>query len=241
MINSIKKVIVAPSSAIVNSLAIMVVVSVMETTNAADLSADADTTNSAVEVPDFNILRFELGSGVTFAPSFEGSSRYEATPSFTFRLKQLKWKKIDTGGEPVGGFSLTPSFRYLSERSASEDPILTGIEDIDASLELGLRASYEWENARVFTQARYGVTGHKGLVGEAGADVILRPDEKVTFSIGPRISFGNTQYNDTFFSVPTTAINLQAFEAEGGIKSAGAEAGIRYDFSDAWAIESSVE
>lgn len=241
MINSTKYVSVAPSSMFFNALVIIAAMSLTHVSNAADANVSGANTVSTVQVPEFNILRFELGGGVTVAPSFEGSSRYEATPSFTFRLKELKWQNIDIGGDEVGGFSIAPSFRYLNERNASDDPILAGIEDIDASLELGLRASYEWQNARIFAQARYGVTGHNGLVGEAGADIILRPDEQLTFSIGPRISFGNTEYNDTFFSVPTTALNLQAFEAEGGLKSAGVESAIRYDFSDTWAIESSVE
>lgn len=222
-------------------MAVALIVFLTSETIADDLVNRSGSTNTNTEVPEFNILRFELGGGATVAPSFEGSSRYEVTPSFMFRLKQLKWQNIDIGNNVGGGFSLAPSFRYLSERTASEDPVLAGIEDIDASLELGLRASYEWKNARLFAQARYGVTGHNGLVGEVGADVILSPDEKVYFSIGPRISFANTQYNDTFFSVPTAALNLQEFEAEGGLKSAGLEASVRYDFSDTLAFESSIE
>lgn len=199
---------------------------------------------SAQDNGEFNNLRFELGAGVGVAPAYEGSSDYEVSPVFSGRIISLRMGAINFGGGPNEGFSIGPSFRYVGERSAGDDVILTGIPDVDASLELGLRVGYETEYSRVFGQARYGVTGHNALTGELGADLILRPvlreGENTEFSIGPRLSFGDDDYMDAYFSVPATATFLAPYDASGGIKSFGIEATVRHDFSERWAVQTSV-
>lgn len=201
------------------------------------LAALTVTVVHAEGTPKQHNIRFELGGGASVAPAYEGSSRYEVKPSVVVRVKSLKFKAINFGYGDDLGFSLGPSFGFLSERTAQDDPILTGIPNIDASLELGLALSYEWERARVFAKTRFGVTGHNGFVGEVGGDAIWRPDGSTRISIGPRMSFADDKYMSTYFSVPNTAANLQAYNASSGLKSVGIEAALRYDFSDAWAGE----
>lgn len=194
--------------------------------------------------PVGNNIRFELGGGVGVAPEYEGSSDYEVKPVFNGRIISLNLGVLNLGGGQADGFSVGPSFRYLGERDAGDDPLLAGIPAVDDSLELGLRIGYETEYTRVFGQARYGVTGHNAVTGELGADLVmrpvLRPGESTEFSIGPRLSFGDDDYMDTYFSVPTGATFLAPYNASSGFKSAGVEATLRHDFSERWAVETSV-
>jgi outer membrane protein len=184
-------------------------------------------------------LAFELGLGVNTAPAYEGSKDYEAGPGIGGSLSRLNWWFLDIDKGDGLGFGVGPSFRYLSERTAADYPRLAGIDDVDAALELGAQASYRWPNAEVFGAVRMGVTGHEGIVMDFGADAVLFPARDYELRIGPRLSFADDAYADTYFSVPGGAF-LPAYDADAGLYSAGLEMSLRYDFNDEWALESTV-
>ena len=75
----------------------------------------------------------------------------------------------------VGGFAVGPSFNYTSDRDFNDDPDLSGLDEVDATFEAGLRASYEWTNAEVWGEARYAFGGADGVVGEFGVNAVARP------------------------------------------------------------------
>ncbi|WP_425101733.1 MipA/OmpV family protein [Tropicibacter sp. S64] len=184
-------------------------------------------------------LAFELGLGARTAPAYEGSETYETGPSATgsvstFRLLGLN---IDKGDDL--GFGFGPSFRYISERSASDHARLSGIDDVDAALEIGARVSYRWENAEVWGAVRKGVTGHEGIVADLAADAIWNVDTQTEFRVGPRLTFANDAYMDSYFDVPAGAF-LAPYSADGGLYKAGIEMTVRHDFNDTWAVEGSL-
>lgn len=182
-------------------------------------------------------IAFELGGGLAFAPAYEGSDDYEAKPRFQGRLHGLSFGGLTLGGSEARGFTIAPSFGYVGTRDASEHDELKGMEDVDWTLELGLKAKYTWDNAEVSAALRKGVNGHEGVVGELAADAILRPDPLTTIRFGPRVDFADDSYAETYFSVPGSAANLSRYSAEGGLKSVGLELSARRDLSDLWAIE----
>lgn len=186
-------------------------------------------------------VEFELGLGGTVAPRYEGSDSYLLSPWPIVRLKRLTLPNgFQIGGGDGMGFSVRPSFRFLSDRRAADIPALTGLTDIGAAFELGAGASYTQSNWRVFGDVRRGVTGHDGFVGELGVDLIARPIEALTVHAGPRASFADGEYMATYFGVTaaeSAASGLPAFAPGGGFKSVGLEIGARYDFNSAWAVE----
>ena len=186
---------------------------------------------------DGNSIQFELGAGVGIAPAYEGSDEFRFAPVPVIRLRGINFGSLSFGGGETTGLSIAPSFRYLGERDAADYPELAGIPDLDPTYELGLKLGYEWQYARAFVQGRYGFAGHEGFVGEAGVDAILRPDDTIAISVGPRLSFANDAYADYNFSVPATAVALAPYDADGGIKSAGVALNLRKDFNDQWAAE----
>ncbi|MEO0498030.1 MAG: MipA/OmpV family protein [Pseudomonadota bacterium] len=205
---------------------------------AADNARAEPLISDPIEQPSAaNSIQFELGAGAGVGAAYEGSKDFRFSPVPIIRLRGLDFGRISFGGGATTGFSIAPSFRYVGKRSAADHPELAGIQNLDPSYEAGLKLGYEWEYARAFVQARYGFGGHKGFVGEVGADAIVRPDSTLSISVGPRLSFANDKYAHYHFSVPVTATNLAPYVARGGIKSAGVAVKIRKDFNDQWAAE----
>ena len=198
----------------------------------------AGITLPAAALAGDRIIGFDVGLGAQYAPEYEGSGDYTVSPSGTFSLKQLQFGSLnfDGTGESTG-FSISPSLRYIAKRESSDFPELAGIPDNDLAIELGFRASYDWEGYGVFGQVRKGVTGHHGLAGEIGADVKYDLSDKTSISFGPRMAFGDDKYMSYAFDVPATATALAAYDASGGTKSYGAELKIRHELNDRTFLE----
>ncbi|KKL48138.1 hypothetical protein LCGC14_2328550, partial [marine sediment metagenome] len=176
-------------------------------------------------------LVFTLRGGVSAIPEYFGSSDYAVGPdlSLGFGFVRLPGGRSFGSADPNDpryGVGLRGSFRYVSERDASEFPELSGLDDIDASVELGLGVGYKSYNFDAFADVRYGVVGHESVVGEVGADLKLHPTDRLTLSVGPRVFMGSDDYADTYFGVSaaeSAASGLAAYDANGGVLSAGVE------------------
>ena len=183
------------------------------------------------------VIAFEAGIGPRYAPLYEGSSDYRWTPAVTGGVSTISLGRIQVQRGDGGGFAFGPSFRYIAEREAAEAPELAGIPDRDWAVEVGGKALYAWDNAEAFAAVRQGFHGHTGVVGDFGANVVMRPTDDTTIKVGPRLSVASGSYMDTYFSVPTTATTLAPFDAGGGLRSAGLELSVRQDLSDTWSVE----
>lgn len=189
---------------------------------------------------NFNI-QLEVGGGGNFAPSYEGAKSYLLTPYPIVRLKYLKIGNMEIGGEKKGGFSLFPSFKVRSQRSALDGSKLEGLPTVPQSFELGLGIAYETDDFRIFAEARNGVIGHHGWNGEIGLDLISKPSPDWTLAIGPRASFADNRYFDAYFGVDVATAKVAAFNPDPGLKSFGLAASARYEFAPQLAWEASAE
>jgi outer membrane protein len=194
-----------------------------------------------------NGIEVTLGAGVGVGPSYFGADSYGAGPKSSISLEYLRFGKLTLGspvpGQERPGFSFGGSFRRIGARSAADHPELTGLEDIEKALELGVRAAYGGDGYRAFGALRYGVIGHESLVGEVGADRVGRASRELTLSAGPRAYFGSDSFASTYFGVTpaeAAASGLPAFAAEGGLLSAGLEFGAQYRFGDKWGLKGSI-
>jgi outer membrane protein len=189
-------------------------------------------------------FNFALGAGVGAAPEYLGSDEYEATAFPTFSFGSLKWGAIDAGngvrGLPDNGFSVNAAFRVLGERSVSDSPELVGLEDIDIALELGVGLKYQETNWMAFGEVRRGVTGHDGLTGTLGGDLIMRPSDRWLVTVGPRINFGDDEFADTYFGVDTATANFAPYTATGGAMSAAIQLTGSYYIDDNWSFDSGI-
>jgi len=64
-------------------------------------------------------------------------------------------------------------------------------------------------------------------------------DDDYVFSIGPRARWGDDNYHDAYFSVTpavAAAAGLPVFDADSGLHSVGAAAGLTYMLSRSWGV-----
>ncbi|MFP7569795.1 MipA/OmpV family protein [Marivita sp. S2033] len=192
-------------------------------------------------------LVFTLRGGVSAMPEYFGSDDYKAGADLGFRLNHVSLGKSGSFGNPDAwaenpGLSFGGSLRFIQERDTSDFDELAGLDDVDATVELGVSMRYGTEYFAAFGNVRRGFGGHEGWVGEVGADAILRPTDRLRLSLGPRLFFGDDEYSDTYFGVTPaeSSAALSAYDPDGGLVSAGVELGARYQINDVWGVEGAV-
>lgn len=180
-------------------------------------------------------LSLRLGVGGMVAPDYDGSDDYELKPWPIISLEFLRLPGLGEFGGPSTGFSIGPSFNVVGEREDSDNAALVGLGDVDMAIELGGKVGYETETFEVFAALRHGFGGHHGIVGDLGLNAILHPMDRLTVKAGPRASFADGDYFDTYFSVTpfqSAASGLPVHDAGSGFKDVGLEAEITYDFTE---------
>ena len=202
------------------------------------------TTAPAAAEPD---LIFTLRGGISAVPEYFGSNDYQIGPDAAVSLNFLSLGGRSFGssdpGDPRYGFGLRGSFRYVPERDVSDFDELTGLRDVDSTVELGLGVQYTARSFEAFADVRQGIGGHESVVGEIGADVKVHPTDKLTLSLGPRVFMGTDDYADTYFGVSNSdsvSSGLDAYDPDGGVLSAGLELGASYALTDQWGVEGAV-
>lgn len=180
-------------------------------------------------------LSLRIGIGGIVQPEWEGSDSYNVVPWPIINLEYLRLPGIGEFGGQRRGFSIGPSFNFVSKRDQFDDPILIGLGDVDAAFEFGLKGTYEVENWGAYLAVRRGFGGHEGFVGEAVAYGILRPTDRLELRGGPEITFADSEYFDTYFSVnPVQSFlsGLPVYSAGSGFKSVGLAGQATYSLTD---------
>jgi outer membrane scaffolding protein for murein synthesis (MipA/OmpV family) len=192
-------------------------------------------------------LSFSAGLGPKISPEYFGSDDYKVGPTGSFSFQHLRIGKLEFGNpDPdVQNFGLHPrgSFRFISARRDDDHAELAGMDDIDATVELGGGLGYRTENFLAFADVRYGFGGHQSFVAEVGADVILRATPRLTITAGPRALWGTEDYAQTYFGVSAAeaaASAFPAYDAGPGLVSAGLKIGAEWDLGNDWGLESTV-
>ncbi|MCA0963826.1 MipA/OmpV family protein [Salipiger bermudensis] len=231
-------------------LAAPAMVSAQEATSLLDTSADATASEATFSTQGTRQrgFVFSLRGGVGMEPKYLGSDEYGVTPDLGFRFHGLRLSDgLDFGDSDAWndfrGFDVHGSFDYIGKRDASEYDDLDGMDDIDATVELGMGVGYTAENYRTYADVRRGFGGHEGWVGEAGFDFISRPTSDWRLSMGPRLYWGNDEVADTYFGVSASEAtgDRPAYDADGGLLGAGAEFVARYQINRDWGLEGGVE
>ena len=195
-----------------------------------------------------NGLSFSITGGAQVSPKYFGSSDYRAGPTGSFGFGGLRFGGFELGNldgptQFAPGAGLRGALRFVPKRKGRDE--LAGMEDVKASLELGIGAHYTEEYWQVFGDIRYGVIGHKAVAGEIGANLIWRDPAGLVVHGGPRAEFGNSRFNRTYFGVTAaeelaTGPALTQYTPSGGFNSIGLEIGAYQPLGDAWGITGAV-
>ncbi|MEE4120786.1 MAG: MipA/OmpV family protein [Paracoccaceae bacterium] len=193
-------------------------------------------------------LVFTVLLGAQTRPVYFGANETEVAPLFRPNVLAFDFGRIDLGDGALAddplerplGFAFGPSFRYIGDRNADDHDELAGLEDIDATFELGAQVGYIWPSVEAFGQLRYGFGGSEAWVGELGAYYVTRPADNFALRIGPRLLFGTDDYSDTYFGVSAdeaAASGLSEFDPDGGLLRAGVEVIATYRLGEQWWLE----
>lgn len=194
-----------------------------------------------------------VGVEARYLPTYEGNDRYDVVPWMTLNIRRAG--TIRPFQNPRDGFSASlfntagvqfgATAKFKMPRRQSRDPDLAGLGDVDFVFEPGLFAEYwpvQWLRTRA--EVRHGVGGHRGLVGDLSADLVVAVTPKLTLSGGPRLSFASANAISPYFGVTVAqavASGLPVYATSGGTKAYGAGAQIRYEWTPQWATHAFVE
>jgi len=194
-----------------------------------------------------------LGVEGRVLPNFEGSAssmlrpfpifdirRAGTPPSFRSPRDGFSFGILDSGRFQVG-----PTVKLVFARNESSDNSLRGLGDVAWTFEAGAFVEYwpaDWLRGRV--EIRQGIGGHQGLVSDVTADLVRPVTKQFTLSGGPRMTLAAAAATSPYFSITpaqSAASGLAVYDAGGGIRSFGAGAQARYEWSRQWATHTFIE
>lgn len=191
--------------------------------------------------------RTRVALGPLIGPAYPGADNVSVSPLIDVAVARgddpFPFEAADESfGFPLlkaKGFAFGPALNFQTGRKRSESH--AAIDEVGTSIELGGFAQY-WiaPRLRVHVEARQGVNGHKGLVGNAGLDYVTRDRDRWLFALGPRISLSNARYQDAWFGISAreaAASGLAAYDPGGaGIHAVGASATGLYQLTPRWGL-----
>ncbi len=194
-----------------------------------------------------------LGVEGRVMPTYEGSANSMLRPFPLFDIRRVgtpaRFRSPRDGASfailESGRFHAGPTFKVRLPRSEGSDSDLRGLGDIAWALEAGAFVEYwptDWLRGRV--ELRQGFGGHHGLVSDLMADLVMPVTPQLTLSGGPRVTLASTSATSPYFSITpgqSVASGLPVYDARGGLRSFGAGAQARYQWSNAWATHIFVE
>lgn len=190
--------------------------------------ASLATGAGAQSLGEIRSLSFDGGIGATFGPDYMGADDYGTSPWIILRNGQIN----DAAGEKQG-LSILPSLDYHGKRDAGDHDDLTGMDDISAAGELGVRLNYVMGGVTGYGAVRKGLGGHHGVTGELGARFRNQPQDKLTLTTAAELRFGNGEFTDTYFGVSegeSLSSGYAPHDAGGGIYAARLSVEARYEF-----------
>jgi MipA family protein len=194
-----------------------------------------------------NALSFSVTGGAQSAPLFMGSGTQRVAPWLSGGFQGLRFGGV-TLGDPDGsdpfepGFGLRGAFNVMGTREGAG--ALAGMTEVSKAIELGLGAQYTAHNWQVFGEVRQGFGGHRGIVGDLGANVILRPLDGFTLHAGPRAQFGDARFARTYFGVTGAEALasgvLTPYNPQGGLYGLGFEIGAYQALGRDWGVSANL-
>jgi MipA family protein len=182
----------------------------------------------------------DMGVGLQFKPKYPGADEYLIVPFPIFGVQRFfvpGLGQVVDGKKETRAFFIYPSFDFNGRRNPSDSSDLTGTEEIDWALEVGLAVGYRYDWLRGTVKMRQGFNGHHGQVVELGLDVVANPNDSFQFSIGPRLTWASEDYMDTYFGVSSAEAAapgsvLKPYAPDSSFESAGIEALASYNLTE---------
>lgn len=192
--------------------------------------------------------RYVLGGGVQYGPEYEGSAdmtaRVRPYLSLEYGMISLGPDRIALNWRPAGqgsgrqGLTLSPFISYGGSRDAA-DLGVSGFDDIDASVKLGLRATYVVSILVTYASLERYMGGSEGMSLTLGAGTRLPVGDRLALRFGVEGTFSDDAYMDAYFGVSpdeATSSGWAGYDASAGMRSYAVSLGASYRLSESWSI-----
>lgn len=190
-----------------------------------------------------------IGGGVVIKPDYSGADTYD-----TIAIPVISAKKEITPGNTIylQGFqagldhaiddqlSVGAVLSYRGKRDSSDSSRLTGMNDIDAALEVGPKVRYQVnQQFGIVGTALFDVTdAHDGYTARVGADYALPLTEITMLTLSGGLNYGSDDYNNTYYGVRTNQVapGRPAYKADAGFTNVDLGVGVRHALTNNWAL-----
>jgi len=215
-------------------------------------AAAEEQDESSVPDPFSDKWKFIVGGGVINGARYPGS-RYNFTrglPLISVSYGRYFFGAVPGSGAPAGagayllhtehwqiGFDIGGDAR--KPRRSTDDPILRGWGDIPGAVRAGMFASYNINWLWVRGSISDAVNHHEGVLASFAVEAKYHATQRLTLSIGPEITWANTQYSQTFFgisSAQSVIAGIAPYRAKSGINTVSGSAGATYMLTDHWSL-----
>jgi len=187
-----------------------------------------------------------VGVGPAYRPDYFGSNDYEIQPDPEVYVKFRNFVFLDNDGADFAlfgfsGFSFGPSIRFVGDRDEEDNVALTGLGDIDHTLEVGGFAATKFiDRFLVRAKVRKGVVGgHDGLIVDATGTALLFKVGRVSTSVSAQASWIGNRYADTYFSITpaqSLASGLPVYDADRGMRDIGGSFNAYINIGKRWSL-----
>lgn len=189
-----------------------------------------------------------IGAGAQTYPKFPGADSYGINPLPIFGLRRQGTPMPAKAPDDAFGFGVLgrdsvvnfgPALRFQGKRE--QDDVGAPVGDVGFTFEAGGFVSITpVRNFRLRAEVRQGIGGHRGLVGDLGADLIIRDEDSYVFTIGPRARWGDSDFQRAYFGVTPAvagATGLAAYNPGSGLYAVGVVAGLTHRLGRNWGLQ----
>jgi outer membrane scaffolding protein for murein synthesis (MipA/OmpV family) len=219
-----------------------------------------DTLQAAIDLLPQEITNIRLGAGPSLTPHYEGDDKYDLKPipAISLRYQDLvevnnnevriialnRLFNADAGDIGAGNLRVGPTVSIDFGRDEDASPDLTGLGDVDTSLELGAFVSYTEGRMRLRARARHDVIdGHGGGTVRLDAAYTVFRAAPVALGVNVTSTWATGKYMRSYFGVTpaqSAASGLPVFAPGSGFKDVGAEVNANFIVASQWALVGSV-
>jgi outer membrane scaffolding protein for murein synthesis (MipA/OmpV family) len=162
----------------------------------------------AIGAPGFDRWRVAIGAGMLFSPDYLGSNDWRLAPVVAPEIRAPNDRAFLSFRDGLGAtllrdgpYSLGLVLRPRFGRDQDDNDALRGMGDIRIAGEAGVVLSYSDRQWLARGEVRQAFGGYSGVVADARLDRVFRPRPDLILSAGPRLSWGNSGFAETFFGV----------------------------------------
>ena len=185
-----------------------------------------------------------LGAGAGFAPTYEGSKRYEVVP---VPAVSLSWDDTllveDTTARLVvirtPWLQAGPLAAWRPGRDQDDDHRLKGLGDVDDAVDLGAYARIGFGGWSASVSARQDVIDSGGALVNFETGYALPLPDALTLSLGADAVWASDDYMSANFGVTRQQARrsrYDEFDARVGFKNAGLSLAASYALSERWSL-----